>query len=269
MSKLTFLRYPGGKQKMLEFLRPNFPDRDSIKGRYIEPFLGGGALFFDINPYISILSDINPQIIDLFLAIKNSPTEVWKIYESFPSGAKSYYQIRDMPLFYPQDNISLAARFLYLNRTSFNGIYRQNRKGEYNIAYGGEKRRSAIEEATLLEVSNRLQNSTILVSDFEKVIGQTGRGDFIFADPPYQPGEIELKWNMYMYSKFGISEHLRLSQSLKKAHQRGVSWALTTTSHQNIINLFTDFNIIPLSIGTGKSLGHRTENSGEILVKNY
>lgn len=268
MSNLTLMRYPGGKQKILPYILPFLPKPNEIIGTYIEPFLGGGSIFLALKPRQSILSDINPDPINLFKAIKTNPSDIWNEYQKFGSSSESYYQARDLMLFQPQNQIFHAARFLFLSRTAFKGIMRYNKKGRFNISYGDQKRRSAISHETLLDISQRLQNTQFHIGDFEAIINNSKKGDFLFLDPPYQPGEVAMKWNIYMFCSFSLADHRRLAKNLNAASKRGVKWALTTSSHPDIISMFNYYQRINLPRGTGKKIGIQTENSGEVLLIN-
>lgn len=266
--KIKFIRYPGGKQRMVEYIIPYLPPQKSIKGTFVEPFVGGGALFFALNPKKAILSDINKELIDLYRGIRRYPLKVWEIYKSFPETKKAYYEIRAAEV--DKTNLAArAARILYLNRTCFKGMWRHNMNGEFNVGYGGQDRRWVISEETLLEVSKRLKHASMKCTDFEKVIDSCMVGDLLFVDPPYRPGEHEMVHAHYMFGKFTYPEHQRLAATLKRASKRGVKWVMTTTSHPKISSLFSDNLIVPLPKGTGKSPGMLTNNSGEVLICNY
>lgn len=266
--KSSFIRYPGGKNRILKYILPYIPTNEMLKGRFIEPFVGGGAVFFALRPKNAILSDLNPELINLYKGIREHPEEVWKIYKEFPSTKKAYYRIRSDNE--KTDHLSyLAARVLYLNRTCFKGMWRHNLNGEFNVGYGGQDRRWVINENTLKEVSNLLKSTVLKCSDFEAIIDTAVKNDFIFADPPYKPGQKEMNHAHYSCGKFSYADHVRLSKSLKKASARGVMWALTTSSHPDILNLFKGFIIINLPKGTGKKPGTITSNSGEVLIINY
>lgn len=263
------IRYPGGKQKLLNFIMPHLPKAEEIRGNYIEPFLGGGAVFFVLDPNSAILSDINGDLIDLYLGVRDNPDEVWEIYQSLPNDEETYYKIRgmnteEMNLFFK------AARILYLNRNSFKGIWRYNSKGEFNNSYGWTtSRRWAINQTILREVSNKLKKALLRYCDFEEVIDESIEGDFIFADPPYKPGELKLKEHLYTYFKFDYSEYQRLAEVLQRASERGVKWTLTISSHLDILKLFPKTYIIPIPRGTGKKIGNLIDNPGEVLILNY
>jgi len=266
--RLSFIRYPGGKQRMFNQLMPYLPKKDGIKGKFVEPFLGSGAVFFMIEPKSAVLADINEELITLYHGIRLCPRAVWEIFKSFPSTKEAYYQIRDNEI--EHDNLACkSARILYLNRTCFKGMWRHNSRGHFNVGYGGQARRWVINEDSLLEVSQRLKHVELLCSDFEPVIKACRASDFIFADPPYCPGERELIHSHYSWNRFSFAEHERLASVLDEATERGIKWALTISSHQDILQLYQGYRIINLTRGTGKSPGILTDKPGEVFVSNY
>jgi DNA adenine methylase len=235
----------------------------------VEPFVGGGAVFFAIHPRQAILADINEELIELFRGISHYPDEVWNIFQAFPETKDAYYEIRDCNTD-ALDLASRAARTLYLSRTCFKGMWRHNVHGQFNVGYGGQDRRWVISKETLLEISKRLEVAELRVSDFEDVIDGCSEGDFLFIDPPYRPGEREItRGEHYAYCEFSYEEQKRLRDVLKRATLRGVQWAMTTSSHTDVLFLFHDYRQIPLPMGTGKKPGILTINSGEVLICNY
>lgn len=265
--RISFIRYPGGKQRILNYIISILPLRGRIKKRYIEPFVGSGALFFALNPERALLADINLELIDLYRGIRRSPLKVWEIYESFPKTKKAYYEIRAIKTD-GKDLAFRAARTLYLNRTCFKGMWRHNSDGKFNVGYGGQDRRWVINQATLKEISNRLKHAVLRCSDFEKIIEGSIREDFIFIDPPYRPGEREMFHDHY-YGKFSYSEYQRLAKVLKRASKKGVRWIMTISSHPDILSLFGGHHITPIPRGTGKKPGIMTNDSGEVIICNY
>jgi DNA adenine methylase len=206
MEVIRLLRYPGGKQRILNYILPFLPDKRDIKGRYVEPFLGSGAVFFALNPQKALLSDINPDLIDIYKGIRKYPREVWKIYLSLPKDKESYYRIRGFST--RRESLDFkAARLLYLNRTCFKGMWRQNLRGEFNIGYGGLDRVWVLNKQVIDNVSKRLKKARLICSDFEPVIDNTKSDDFIFADPPYKPRGKELLQSHYYYNKFSFNEY--------------------------------------------------------------
>jgi DNA adenine methylase len=264
----AFLRYPGGKQRLLKQLLQHLQPLILSRGRFVEPFVGGGAVFFALCPERAVLTDINGELIDLYRGIRDRYTLVWKAYCAFPNTRDGYYQVRDA------DNSSLsvaerAARTLYLNRTCFKGMWRHNSQGKFNVGYGGEARRGVIDRPALREASYALRQARLRKSDFERVIDRCTADDVIFCDPPYSPGERDMLCDHYVCSKFLFADHQRLAKALHHATSRNVRWAMTTSSHPDILALFPDAVIIPLSIGVGRRPGELTTNCGEVLICNY
>lgn len=261
------LRYPGSKRPMLEFLGRHLPRPDDIQGRYIEPFVGGGAVYFMLNPRRALLSDINSDLVDLYRGIRSSPTGVWSRYVGFGRRKADYNRIRAAGP--GRLIVDRAARVLYLNRTCFNGMWRHNRDGRFNVGYGGQERRWAIDQATLVEVAGMLRRARLRSCDFEEVIDDSEADDFIFGDPPYRPGELELEHIHYSGERFTYADHQRLAKALRRARRRGVHWALTTSSHPEILALFERNHVARIPRGTGSRPGTRVFGSGEVLVTSY
>jgi DNA adenine methylase len=266
---MRFLRYPGGKTKILSYLVTFLPNRETILGDYIEPFLGGGSVFFRINPQNAILNDLNEDLINLYKAIKRDSEKVWEIYSSFPVGKSAYYSIRNdsdkkKSMYYK------AAKILYLNRTCFKGMWRHNQSGKFNVGYGGEARRWVLKKDNLLELSKRFKNAKIFQSDFEEIIRNSNKGDFIFLDPPYKPGEKDLEELHYKNGRFLYEDQKRLSDVLRTySSRKKINWAMTNSSHPEIIKLYRKFKIRSIPIGTGPKPGIYTRDSKEVLITNY
>jgi len=262
------IRYPGGKQRFLAQIVTHLPRVGEITGRFVEPFLGGGAVFFALQPKPSLLNDKNAELIDLYRGIRHNPQEVWRLFSEYPSGKRAYYEIRkQMPRSWGV--VAKAARTLYLNRTCFKGMWRQNSHGMFNVGYGGQSRRWAISEADLITVAKALRGATLACSDFETIIDDTNRGDFLFVDPPYHPGRRESRVEHYMFSQFTYDSHRRLACALRRATKRGVLWAMTTSSHSDITHLHKATRIVPFKAGVGAAPGEITRNTGEVLILNY
>jgi DNA adenine methylase len=267
--QITFLRYAGSKRRLLSYIKEYLQPPNLIPGRYIDPFVGGGGVFLSLDFNKALLSDINRELMDLYRAIKQNPVGVWSIFESYPSTKHDYYRIRNDEKVGQLDLIARAARTLYLNRTCFRGWWRYNAQGQFNVGYGGQGRRWAITKDDLVAVSCKLANATLQDGDFENVINSSQSDDFVFADPPYQPGERGMSHEHYVYSRFGYDSYRRLAETLKNASARGVRWAVTTSSHSDIVSLFPNTNIIDLPKDPFKRLRDDLEGSGEVLIRNY
>jgi len=264
---MKFLRYPGSKRRMVAFLMEHLPERCDIQGRYVEPFVGSGSVYFSINPTKAILSDVNVDLIDLFRGVRLYPEEVWEMYCGFGDTKRDYHQIRasNMKLTLAEK----AARVLYLNRTCFKGMWRTNGKGEFNVGYGGQERRWVICEENLHQVSLALRKARLLCSDFDEVIHSLEPADFIFADPPYRPGEKE-QINEHYYGKtFQFEDQRRLAKALSWASKHKIKWAMTNSSHPEILALYKGDYKLEFAKGTGRRPGLPAINPGEDLITNY
>ncbi len=265
---MRFLRYPGSKRKFLSTLVEHFPSKESIKGKYIEPFVGGGSVYLAFEPKQALLADINTDLIDLYRGIKSYPHKVWEIFSTFPKGKRSYYLVRNSeyhtkPIYYR------AARILYLNRTCFKGMWRHGVDGNFNVGYGGEDRRWVIDHQNIIELSRALKNSAIINSDFESVLENVKDNDFIFLDPPYKPGLKEMKDAHYAYGKFTYEDQIRLSEALKRIGNKKIKWLMTNSDHKSIRRLYKDYEIDKLKVGTSHRIGISTLRPKEIIIKNY
>lgn len=252
---------------MLDFLMQYLPESRSISGRYFEPFVGSGSVFFSVAPKAAILSDLNPDLVELFVGIQKHPKEVWGIYQTFGNSKRDFEKVRkDRSMNRIQDR---AARILYLNRTCFKGMWRTNKQGQFNVGYGGQDRRWAITEQNLIDVSNALKSAKIYCSDFENTITLAKPGDFIFLDPPYKPGEKHQTNDHYIGRDFVFDEQIRLASTLKWATRKGISWAMTNTSHRSVIRLYSGCYKVKFPNGTGHLPGLLVARPGEVLISNY
>ena len=159
-----------------------------------------------------------------------------------------------------------AARLLYLNRTCFKGMWRHNASGMFNVGYGGQSRRWVITEQALMDISRRLRRAALRCTDFESIIDSCQTGDFVFADPPYRPGHLELANEHYVSQAFSHSDQKRLASALRRLANRGIPWALTNTAHPEILDLYQDFRILSLPRGTGAQPGALTRESREAII---
>lgn len=228
-----FLKWAGGKRwlsaRILELA-------GSVNGRYIEPFLGGGAVFFALTPQSAVLSDVNADLINTYTAIKNDPGKVFSLLKTHQAchSKEYYYRMRD---YRPRCDYRKAARFIYLNRTCWNGLYRVNQKGEFNVPVGTK---SAVLMPTdnWSKLSELLSSADIFCSDFEKSISAAVEGDLIFADPPYTVKHNFNGFIKYNDSLFSWNDQVRLRDALVEAKRRGAKVILTNANHASIRDLY-------------------------------
>ncbi len=255
-STLRFLRYPGGKRRMWPELSKALLLHRRTFRHYIEPFVGGGSTFFFVRPRVATLSDINRELIDLYLGVRQDSNAVWAEYKSFPSTRNGYYETRSLdPQTLPL--VTRAARLLFLNRTCFKGMWRHNLAGEFNVGYGGQERRWVITAQDLSDVAESLADVNFMCSDFEAIIDGANDGDLVFADPPYRRGHREQLHEHYVGGRFTFEDQRRLAAALGRASDRGVQWTAANSSHRELLDLY---NQIPSPVRVHK-LGN-----GEALI---
>lgn len=266
---MKFLRYPGGKSRLLRYISSHLPKTGEVKGSYIEPFVGGGSIFFYQKPNQAILCDLNKELIELYKGIRLYPHKVWETFESFPSGKESYYLVRDeavegKPLYFR------AARTLYLNRTCFKGMWRHNPSGKFNVGYGGEDRRWVINHENIIQIASILRGAEIKHAHYEETIQNAIKGDFLFLDPPYKPGEKHLVEGHYSNGKFSFEDQEDLANLLiRVSKKKKIKWLMTNSAHSAIRRLYKGFNIKKIPIGTGTLPGIPSKKSNEIMISNY
>lgn len=252
---------------MLSFLCDRIPKSEEISGRYFEPFVGGGAVFFFIAPSRATLSDANPDLIDIYRGLRYAPRRVWKIYAKFGDSKQDYHRARANREV--KTVVWRAARMLYLNRTCFKGMWRHNQNGDFNIGYGGQERRWAVTQEDLLATSRLLRAARVTCCDFQVAISEAKKGDFLFVDPPYRPGSSESRNDHYLWWTFEFKDQERLSASLQQAKYRQATWAMTNSSHPSIVKLYKGSYALEIPKGTGKIPGSTICNSGEVLITSY
>jgi DNA adenine methylase len=205
-------------------------------GRYIEPFLGSGALFFALHPKESILSDLNPDLIVTFAAIR----EDWKQVRSVLRG---YHRLHSPAFYYrirasrPRSPIKRAAKFIYLNRTCWNGLYRVNTRGHFNVPVG-TRTTVLLDSDDFRSASTLLKQATLLTADFASVISQARRGDLVFADPPYVTAHSQNGFLKYNERLFSWDDQVRLRESLLSAKRRGAKIVATNADTPSIRKLY-------------------------------
>lgn len=233
---LPFLKWAGGKRWLVSKLGDVVP---SFTGRYFEPFLGGGALFFAMRPKEAILSDLNSELIDTYNAIKVDWRSVWEQLEWHQNrhSKRHYYEQRELN---EGDTHTKAARFIYLNRACWNGLYRVNLKGMFNVPKG-TKDSIIFDDDNFSLISSTLRNVSLKTSDFESVIEEAKFGDFVFLDPPYTVKHNNNGFNKYNEKLFSWNDQIRLRDGAVRAADRGAFVLMTNANHRSIRDLYRPF----------------------------
>lgn len=237
MNKEPFLKWAGGKRWLVSQYSHLIPQ---FSGKYIEPFLGSGAVFFHLQPDEAILSDKNGQLIETYEVVRNFPHALQDRLSAMQllHNTSYYYRTRETV---PSGKIDRAARFIYLNRTCWNGLFRVNSRGQFNVPVG-TKTTVAFPGSALADHSAALKSATIIESDFEVTINKAKKGDFIFIDPPYTVSHNKNGFIKYNDVLFSWADQIRLSEAVRRAATRGAYILVSNADHHEIVQLYGDFN---------------------------
>lgn len=234
------VKWAGGKQQLLANLLLKAP---KTFNRYIEPFFGGGALFFALSPRDALLADSNPELINLYNVVSNRVDLLIQYLRTYSSDKQSYYSVRAQRI-EALTSVERAARFLYLNRTCFNGLYRVNGNGEFNVPYGKYKNPRICDEAGLRAASRLLVKAVIRCEDYnELLLREATEGDFVYLDPPYLPTSQYSDFKRYTKDQFREDDHRLLAETIRTIHERGAHVLLTNSNHELVYELYNGFDI--------------------------
>lgn len=228
-----FLRWAGGKTWLVAHL-------DTIIGttqvrHYHEPFLGGGAIFFNTDHELrSYLSDANEELVNTYICVRDMPEAVIRTIQTFQNTAEDYYRIRALS---SEDNAERAARFIFLNQTSYNGLYRVNQRGQYNVPFGN-RQLWVFDSAKIRTASEKLHNTNIQVGDFERNKYIIQRHDLVFLDPPYTVSHNNNGFIKYNQRLFSLEDQIRLSRFIDYIKRKDAYYILTNAAHQAIAEIF-------------------------------
>lgn len=267
------VKWVGGKRQLLPILSEMVPKEF---GTYYEPFFGGGALFFALEPENAVINDSNPPLITMYKAVQSSPQEVkqhlnniqnwYNALSDDQAKAELYYILRDrFNLGYEEDDGAyLAATLIFLNKAGYNGLYRTNRAGKYNVPFGHRKTLSLFDDENLVAVSKALQNADIRCGDFGNCLESASAGDFVFFDSPYYN-----TFDNYQAGGFSEADHRRLAETFQTLSERGVLCMLTNSNTDFIRELYKGFPItlVPVRRAVNRDASGRTGE--ELIITNY
>lgn len=261
-----FLRWAGGKR----WLAPKIINHIPPFKRYFEPFIGSGVLFFAIEPQNAVISDVNRDLINCYRRIKYDCSDVIKVLKRLEISKKNYYSIRDK-MINERDDVKRAAYFIYINQTCWNGIYRVNRDGVFNVPVGTIHRNKQLyNEDHLYAASKLLQHTLIKCCDFEYSIKDVSKGDLIYFDPPYITTHIKngfIKYNEKLFSQY---DELRLAVTAYKLANSGANVIVSNANHplirQQYDGIFSKYEIERMSTVAADSTNRRLFN--ELVITN-
>ncbi len=259
-----FLKWAGGKSQLLDQL---WEFRPATFARYHEPFLGGGAFFFRLRPERALLSDVNEELINCYETVRDKPKQLLTALAKHRYDEEHFYEVRDSN---PRGRVLRAARTIFLNKTAFNGLYRVNSRGKFNVPFGRYKDPQFRDPETIHSCSTALRGVDLSVCDFEKSLARAKAGDFVYLDPPYVPVSNTADFTSYSAGGFGWDEQERLARAVVALDRRGVKFMLSNSDVPALRSLYKGFRIERvLATRRINSRGDRRGNTPEIVVLNY
>lgn len=257
------LKWPGGKRKLIHHLAPLVP---ASKGRYYEPFFGGGALFFSVQPDLATLSDANAELIDCYEEVKANPDAVLKELSKLKNSEASYYKVRASE---PILGAARAAKLLYLTTLAFNGIYRQNLQGKFNVPYGQKSHIRLAESIPVLAASHALRQAKLLCADFETGVAGAVKDDVVYFDPPYTVAHGNNGFVKYNAKIFSWADQQRLAAVANSLADQGCTVIVSNADHPSILRLYPSFAVrrIERQSVIAASSAHRSLTTECIFVR--
>lgn len=271
-----FVKWVGGKRQLinqfkdLELLPPK--DFDFENNKYFEPFIGGGAVFFEILPKNSIISDMNIELIKTYQTIKDNVEKLINSLKKHENNKEYFLEIRRKSI-NDLDDLSIASRFIYLNKTAFNGMFRVNSRGEYNVPYGKYSNPLVCDENNLRNVSSVLQKVEIYHRDYSEVKNFAQKGDFIYFDPPYYPLNKTSSFTSYTKDGFLESTQVELRNIFEELSGKGCYVLLSNSDTDFIRNIYKDIKNVNIhKVFAGRAINSDSSKRGkitELVISNY
>jgi len=276
LNSKPFVKAAGGKTKLVPTIMEHVPP---FTGLYHEPFVGGGAVFLALymslrsSPRIdqvwAVLNDVNAELMNAYLVVKTETANLVRRLQSLAKkhSKETYYAIRAKE---EKEPLARAVRFVYLNKTCFNGLYRVNADGKFNVPIGSYKNPTIVEPEVMETWKHALKSVKLCSEDFLYRLAEAKKGDFVYADPPYLPRSKTANFTSYTADKFGEKDHERLANALGNVHKRGAKFLCSQGDSDTIRQLYKQFTIVPVSVKhmVGASAKSRTIVK-ELLIKNY
>jgi DNA adenine methylase len=278
MNPSPFVKWAGGKARLLSQYEPFLPAH--FEG-YIEPFVGGGALFFHLKREgrlaggRMVLMDRLEELVNCYLVIQTQVDALIGLlreHEPHKRDAEYYYRVRSwdrIPGYALRDDVERAARFLFLNRVCYNGLYRVNRRGQFNVPFGRHRNPTVCDDDNLLAVHDALQGVVLSTSDFENCVDWAKRGDFVYFDPPYHPLSTTAGFTSYTQGAFDSDDQRRLAQVFSELDRRGCKVMLSNSDTELIRDLYAGFKLV--QVFSSRPISAKANGRGsvpELLILN-
>lgn len=267
------LKWVGGKRQLLDTLRPLLPKTIS---KYCEPFIGGGAMLFDLQPKRAYVNDINSNLILVYTVIRDAVYELISCLQTFENNAETFYAVRnwdrDKDKYATLSDVQKAARIIYLNKTCYNGLYRVNNAGEFNAPFGNYKNPNIINAPVLKAVSSYFNTAEIHFSstDYAELLNTVKRGTFVYLDPPYDPVSNTSSFTGYTKGGFTRDDQIRLRKCCDELDRKGIRFMLSNSLTDFIREQYAAYNITIVQAKRAiNSVAARRGDVDEVVVRNY
>ena len=267
-----FLKWVGGKRQIMPAIEQHLPK--GIKS-YIEPFIGGGAVLFHLQPKNAIVNDFNSELVNVYNVIKNDLENLIVDLQKHRNESKYFYEIRALDrteAFENLSNVERASRIIYLNKTCYNGLYRVNNSGEFNSPFGKYKNPNIVNEPTLRAVNSYLNSNNIRIenTDYETILKESDKNSFIYLDPPYHPVSDSSNFTGYVQGGWAESDQIRLKEACDRLNKKGVKFLQSNSSVDFIKELYSNYQIHVIKANRAiNSDGDKRGEVEEVLIKNY
>lgn len=264
------VKWVGGKRQLMFELIKNMP---KSYNRYFEPFIGGGALFFELQPEHAYISDMNEELINLYSVVRDNVYELIKDLSKHEVSKEYFLEIRNIDRteqYTELSDVERASRFIYLNRTCFNGMYRVNSQGQFNVPFGHYKNPRIIDKNNLLNCSELLKKTEIKCADFSEILTKVKKGDLVYFDPPYVPLNETSSFTSYTKDGFDINMQFKLRDVCDELDNKGVKFMLSNSDTKLVNELYVNYEI--KKVFASRQINANADGRGkitEVLVRNY
>ena len=267
------LKWVGGKRQLIDTFSPLLPKKITS---YCEPFVGGGALLFHLQPNVATINDINEELIGVYAVIKDHVDELIEELKKYRNDPEFFYSVRewdrDIEKYKSLSDIEKAARILYLNKTCYNGLYRVNNAGEFNTPFGHYRNPNIVNEPVMRAVSAYFNGAKVNFSalDYAETLSRVKKGTFVYLDPPYDPVSDTSNFTGYVKGGFSKEEQIRLRQCCDELDNRGIKFMLSNSATKFIMEQYSDYNITVVKARRAvNSNGSKRGDVDEVVVRNY
>jgi DNA adenine methylase len=268
------VKWVGGKRQIMSSIVPLLP-KNILTYHYIEPFIGGGAVLFHLQPFKATINDFNSELINLYNIIKNKPDELVIDLKKHKNTSDYFYNIRSLDRskdYSKLSDVQKASRVIYLNKTCFNGLYRVNSAGEFNAPFGRYKNPNIVNEPTIKAVSNYLRTSKVRIcnGDFDIVLKEADKKSFVYLDPPYHPISQSSNFTGYVQGGWAEEDQVRLRKACDDLNKRGIKFLLSNSASKFIIEQYKNYQVQLIKANRSiNSDGTKRGEIDEVLIRNY